>query len=237
MRLRDYPRPPDDTGIGMHWSGGHPAAVGSAKLRRYWIPELQRLGVKWVKFLHDGGLEFAELLLEAGIMPVVRLFREDPNSTDIEKATLTPRELRYLDEYLALGVRYFEFNNEPELPNEWQGGHAPADAIDHVARAAIRDMETILEYGGYPAVPATAIGSRWDLIGKIIEHGGRDLFDEPVWIAIHNYDINHPLDYPYDAVNQQGEAIAEEAYKRLGTAAWEGKKAKTDIFKNFTSCL
>jgi len=223
MRLQDYPRPQNDTGIGMHWSGANPGAVGSGDLRDYWIPQLQRMGVKWVKLLHDGGLEFAEQLLGAGIMPVVRLFRSDPNSTDIEKALLTRRERQYLDEYLALGVRYFEFNNEPELPNEWQGGHAPSDAIDHVARAAIRDMETILEYGGYPAVPATAIGTQWDLIGKIIEHGGRHLFDQPVWIAIHNYDINHPLDYPYDAVNQQGEAISEEEYKRLGTAAWEGK--------------
>ena len=223
MRLQDYPRPPDDTGIGMHWSGANPGAVGSGELRDYWIPQLQRMGVKWVKLLHDGGLEFAEQLLGAGIMPVVRLFRSDPNSTDIEKAILTRRERQYLDEYLALGVRYFEFNNEPELPNEWQGGHAPPDAIDHVARAAIRDMETILEYGGYPAVPATAIGSQWDIIGKIIEHGGRHLFDQPVWIAIHNYDINHPLDYPYDAINQQGEAISEGEYKRLGTAAWEGK--------------
>ena len=226
MRLQDYPRPPDDTGIGMHWSGANPGAVGSADLREHWIPELQRMGVKWVKFLHDGGLEFAEMLLGAGIMPVVRLFRADPNSTDIEKAILTRRELRYLDEYLALGVRYFEFNNEPELPNEWQGGHVPADALDHVARAAIRDMETILEYGGYPAVPATAIGTQWDLIGKIIEHDGRHLFEQPVWIAIHNYDINHPLDYPYDAVNQKGEAISEEEYKRLGTAAWEGKQGQ-----------
>ncbi len=71
-------------------------------------------------------------------------------------------------------------------------------------------------------MPATAIGTQWDFIGKIIEHGGRDLFDGPVWMAIHNYDINHPLDYPYDAVNQKGEAIAEEEYKRLGTAAWAG---------------
>ncbi len=223
MRLQDYPRPPDDNGIGMHWSGGNPAAIGAADLREYWIPELQRMGVKWVKYLHDGGLEFAEMLLGAGIMPVVRLYRESPNSTDIGKATLTKKELHYLDEYLASGVRYFEFNNEPELPNEWQGGSPPPDAIDHVARAAIRDMETILDYGGYPAVPATAIGTQWDLIGKIIEHGGRHLFEEPVWIAIHNYDINHPLDYPYDAINQQGKAIAEEEYKQLGTAAWEGK--------------
>ncbi len=87
MRLQDYPRPPDDNGIGMHWSAGNPAAVGAANLlRRRWLPELQRMGVKWVKFLHDGGLEFAEMLLEAGIMPVVRLYRKDPNSTDIDKA-------------------------------------------------------------------------------------------------------------------------------------------------------
>ena len=39
MRLQDYPRPPQDNGIGMHWSGGNAGAVGGGELRRQWIPE------------------------------------------------------------------------------------------------------------------------------------------------------------------------------------------------------
>ncbi|NOZ51091.1 MAG: carboxypeptidase regulatory-like domain-containing protein [Chloroflexi bacterium] len=222
MRLQDYPRPPDDNGIGMHWSGGNPGAVGASVLRQRWIPELQRMGVKWVKFLHDGGLDFAEMLLAADIMPVVRLYRFRPNSTDIEKATLSQKEIDYLDEYVARGVRYFEFNNEPELHGEWEGGQVPSGAIDYVTKAAIRDMETILKHGGYPAVPATAISTKWDLIAKIIELGGRHLFDEPVWLALHNYDLNHPLDYPYDDVNQKGLQLSQDEYDLLGHDAWAG---------------
>ncbi len=224
MRLRDYPRPPDDNGIGMHWSGGHPGAPGADELRSHWLPELRRMGVKWVKFLHDGGLEFADLLLQTGIMPVVRLYRFQPNATDLARATLGQREIDALKQYVALGVRYFEFNNEPDVASEWVGGQKPPDAIDYVARAAIRDMKTILDAGGYPAVPATAIGAQWDLIGKIIDMGGRPLFDQPVWIALHNYDLNHPLDYPFDAVNQQGTEITPEEYDRLGMDAWQGRR-------------
>jgi hypothetical protein len=79
MELKDYPRPPKDTGIGVHWSPGNAGAVGAGDLRQKWIPQLQRMGVKWVKLLHPGGVEFAELLLEADIMPVVRLYRHRPS--------------------------------------------------------------------------------------------------------------------------------------------------------------
>ncbi len=224
MELKDYPRPPKDTGIGVHWSPGNSGAVGAGDLQKKWIPQLQRMGVKWVKMLHPGGIEFAELLLEAGIMPVVRIYRHRPNSLDLSKAVLTSEDIAYLKDYLAAGVRYFEFNNEPELASEWEGAQLPPDAIDYVARAAIVDMETILGLGGYPAVPATAVGATWDLIGKIIEHGGDYLFDEPVWLAVHNYDINHPLNYPYDRVNRRGEKLSPETYRALGTDAWTGSR-------------
>ncbi|MDH7487221.1 MAG: carboxypeptidase-like regulatory domain-containing protein, partial [Anaerolineae bacterium] len=226
MELRDYPRPANDTGIGVHWSPGNAGAVGLGELRDYWLPELIALGVKWVKLLHDGGVEFAELLLQNDIMPIVRLYRYQPNSTDPApgKGTLGPREIEYLERYVAVGVRYFEFNNEPELSGEWAGGQVPPNAEEIVARHAIIDMETILERGGYPAVPATAIGTKWDLVGKIVALDRRDLFDEPVWVAVHNYDINHPLDYPYDAVNQQGQQLTPEEYEELNRqGAWDGR--------------
>ena len=182
------------------------------------------MGVKWVKLLHSGGIEFAEMLLKAEIMPVVRIYRHRPNSQDLSKAVLGADEIDYIKDYVAAGVRYFEFNNEPDLASEWEGGQLPADAIDYVARAAIIDMETILGLGGYPAVPATAIGSHWDLIAKIIEHGGDYLFAEPVWLAVHNYDINHPLDYPYDSVNRRGEQLSPQTYRALGADAWTGSR-------------
>ncbi len=235
MDLKDYPRPPKDTGIGVHWSPGNSGSVGLGELRKTWIPQLQRMGVTWVKLLHPGGLELAEMLLAADIMPVVRIYRHRPNATDLRKATLNEQEIRQIKDYLAVGVRYFEFNNEPNLPSEWEGATLPGEeAIDYVARAAIIDMETILGLGGYPAVPATSLGCDWDLIGKIIEHGGDYLFDEPVWLAVHNYDINHPLDYPYDRVNRRGVPLTPKTYRRMGTDAWTGPRwgARTLAFIN-----
>ncbi|HEY64671.1 MAG TPA: carboxypeptidase regulatory-like domain-containing protein [Caldilineae bacterium] len=224
MELHEYPRPKGDTGIGIHWSAGYPAAIGLGRIRDEWIPELIAMGVKWVKIAnHDGGLEFAELLLEHDIMPIVRLYRPTPNP-----GTLGERELQFVEEYVARGVRYFEFNNEPDLGVEWVGGYVPPNALEIVARNAIIDMERILERGGYPAIPALATGSRWDIVGKIVELGRADLFQEPVWQAVHNYAVNHPPEYPDDPGNQQGAPYTREFYERIrseqwGRDAWNGR--------------
>lgn len=224
MNLSHYPRPANDTGIGMHWSAGFPAAVGLGKIREMWLPQLRNMGVSWVKIAnHDGALGFAELLLAEGFMPIVRLYRPQPNP-----GTLTPRQIQQMDELIRAGVRYFEFNNEPDLGIEWRGGQVPPNALDLVAESAIQDMQTILGRGGMPGVPAVATGTRWDLVGKIIEKGGRSLFDGPVWQAVHNYSVNHPLDYPYDFGNQEGAPITQAFYDQVraeqwGRDAWNGR--------------
>ncbi|MCB0073620.1 MAG: hypothetical protein KDE20_19265, partial [Caldilineaceae bacterium] len=149
MELYEYPRPANDTGIGIHWVTGFAAAVGMSRLREYWIPELKALGVKWVKLPnHDGALEFAELLLAEDIMPVVRIFRPNPNP-----GRLGVREIVHLDALLRAGVRYFEFNNEPDRDAEWKGGRRPSGARDIVAENTVANMEIIYERGGMPAIP------------------------------------------------------------------------------------
>lgn len=224
MELHEYPRPKDDTGIGVHWSAGYPLVVGIERVRSYWLPELQAMGVKWVKIAnHDGGLELAELLLANDIMPIVRIYRAEPNP-----GTLGERELQAVRDYVSIGVRYFEFNNEPELGVEWVGGVVPPNALDIVAQNAIIDMERILERGGYPAIPALATGSRWDIVGKIVELGRIDLFQGPVWQAVHNYSVNHPIDYPDDDGNQRGAPYTPEFFERIrserwGRDAWNGR--------------
>lgn len=218
MELYEYPRPKDDTGIGIHWRAGSPAAVGLDKIRQYWIPELKEMGIKWVKIAnHQGALPFVELLLAEDFMPIVRLYRPAPNPGHLDEAAH-----QALDAFVRVGVSYFEFNNEPDMGEEWQSGTVPAHALETVAENAIIDMETILERGGMPAVPAVSTGSQWDIVGKIVEKGRADLFDGPVWQAIHNYARNHPLDYPYDLGNQEGSPYTQEFYRALANERWDG---------------
>ncbi len=224
MELHEYPRPANDTGIGIHWTVGFASAIGIGKIRDFWIPEMKAMGIKWVKiFNHDGAIDFAELLLAEGFMPIVRIFRPSPNPS-----TLDVREIVHLDAFVRAGVRYFEFNNEPDQDSEWKGGRVPANGPDLVVENTIANLETILERGGMPGVPAVSNGCRWDLVGRIVARGRKDLFNGPVWQAAHNYARNRPLDYPYDIGNQEGAAFTQRFYQAIasedwGEDAWRGR--------------
>ena len=216
MELNEYPRPANDTGIGVHWVVGYATAIGISRIREYWIPELKSMGVKWVKvFNHDSALDFCELLLAEGIMPVVRIYRPSPNP-----GRLGVKELVLIDALIRAGVRYFEFNNEPDVDAEWKGGRVPVNGIELTVESTIANVEIILERGGMPAIPSLANGSRWDLVGRIVAAGRRDLFDGPVWQAVHNFSRNRPLDYPYDIGNQEGAAFTDRFYRVLAAESW-----------------
>ena len=223
MRLEDYPRPPDDNGRGIHWSASvyHPTGNDLDS----WIRELTAMKIKWVKILDDGGgssKEVCKKLLDAGIMPVVRLYRPQPNPGHIRG-----REEKTIRELVALGVRYFETNNEPDLASEWQNNHRPPNWLDIVADNFIYDADRILVLGGLPAFPAMTIGRKVNGIARVVERGRSDIFEAGAWIAIHNYTLNHPLDYPYDDVNQKGSPLTREEYEDLGPWAWDKQPMET----------
>lgn len=216
MELYEYPRPANDTGIGVHWSTGYATAIGMRKIREFWLPEMKALGIKWVKiYNHDSALDFTELLLAEGLMPIVRIYRPSPNPSRLDV-----KEVVQIDAFLRAGVRYFEFNSEPDRDAEWKGGRMPANAINLVVENTIANLEIILERGGMPGVPAVSNGSRWDLVGKIVAAGRKDLFAGPVWQAVHNYARNRPLDYPYDIGNQEGAAYTYRFYQTIEEEAW-----------------
>ncbi len=219
MRIQDFPRPKDDNRRGIHWSATvyHPAGAALD----FWITELQTAHIKWVKLLDDSGgssLELCRRLLAADIMPVVRLYRLEPNP-----GTIGGREEDTLRRLIAAGVRYFETNNEPDLPGEWKGGHMPANWPDVVIDNFIHDADKIIGMGGLPALPAMGVGSKDNPVAIVVAKGRADIFDKGAWVALHNYTLNHPLDYPYDAVNQEGAPVSQEEYDRLGSWAWEGR--------------
>lgn len=185
----------------------------------YWINELQAMKIKWVKLLDDGGGSSRELcrrLVEAGIMPVVRLYKERPNPDGVGG-----REYNTVSTLVQVGVRYFETNNEPDLPAEWRDNFMPDNWLDIVIDNFIRDADEILGRGGFPALPAMGPGSRDNPIAKVVARGRRDLFERGAWVAIHNYTLNHPLDYPDDPVNQAGVPLTQADYDRYGTWSWD----------------
>ena len=53
-------------------------------------------------------------------------------------------------------------------------------------------------------MPALSVGRKDDIIQAIVDKGGKDALAAGAWVAIHNYNLNHPLDYPDDDVNQRG---------------------------------
>jgi hypothetical protein len=219
MRFEDFPRPKNDNRRGVHWSASvyHP----SGSELDFWIGELRAMHIKWVKLLDDSGgssLEVCQRLLEADIMPVVRLYRQEPNP-----GTIGGREEDTIRRMVAAGVRYFETNNEPDLPVEWQGGEVPSNWLEIAIDNFILDADKVIALGGLPALPAMGVGSKDNPVEMVVQKGRADLFEKGAWIAIHNYTLNHPLDYPYDAVNQAGAPVSQEEYDRLGAWAWEGQ--------------
>lgn len=212
--LADFPRPPDDNGRGVHWSASvyHPAGADL----QHWIKQLQILQIKWVKLLDDGGgssREFCRALIDGGIMPVVRLYRERPNP-----GHLGGRGIDAVRKLVSDGVHYFESNNEPDLPAEWSTP-MPAEWLDVVISNFIHDADIILNEGGLPALPAMGPGSKDNALAKVLAQGRGDIFERGGWVAIHNYTLNHPLDYPDDAVNQEGKPLSPEEYAEL--ARWQ----------------
>ncbi|HRW06029.1 MAG TPA: carboxypeptidase-like regulatory domain-containing protein [Caldilineaceae bacterium] len=97
----------------------------------------------------------------------------------------------------------------------------PANGLNLVVENTIANLEIILERGGMPAVPSVSSGSRWDVVGKIVAFGRKDLFAGPVWQAIHNYPRNRPLDYPYDIGNQEGAAYTYRFYQIVNEEDWQ----------------
>ncbi|HUW14847.1 MAG TPA: hypothetical protein VM537_34325, partial [Anaerolineae bacterium] len=246
MHVADFPRPTDDNGRGVHWSASvyHPSG---AELQA-WIANLQAMGMKWVKLLDDGGvssLEVCQRLLEADIMPIVRLWRDRPNPGHLDG-----RQLDAVDRLITQGVRYFETNNEPDLPAEWRGPK-PEAWLELVIDNFIWDADAIIEMGGLPALPAMGDGGGDNPFAVVVDKGRADLFKRGAWAAIHNYTLNHPLDYPDDDVNQLGRPvtaaeyaeralwahssltyddllatgveIARSDYERFGKWAWDGR--------------
>jgi hypothetical protein len=217
--LKDFPRPPNDNGRGLHGSFD-PTWNGEPEGYDYWINLLTEMKIKWFKVLDDRGssIPFCEKLLAAGIFPIVRILRRDPPPNDTPEPNpghLGAPEEETIKQLVSLGVRYFETNNEPDLTREWKHNAIPANPLEAAKLVALNwlfDARVILSLGGLPGLPAISNGGAMDLMGALVALGRHTILQDGCWIAIHNYSQNRPLNYPDDPINRAGQMLTPEEY-------------------------
>jgi hypothetical protein len=238
MNLEDYPRPANLGRRGIHWSPSVFHPFGSSL--DWWISELVAMNIKWVKLLDDGAgsaKNVCQKLLAKDIIPIVRIFRGRPNPgyfSDRDKTTVS--------ELIALGVRYFEVNNEPNLEVEWQTGEwQTGGRPDVVMQNWLKDARAVIQLGGLPAFPALAQASHHTESGSIPWYTNAfqwlkqnaaaqavEVFSNGAWIAVHDGVLNHcykddqgewHFEYPYDPIcqaDQPGKTIMDDDNSLLG---------------------
>ncbi len=197
LSLADFPRPAGDDGRGMHWVPT--TRQDPATIDRY-VQELKDMKIKWVVFLNEdtdlhGNEYLVSRLVDAGIMPVMRVYTPDgaPIRGDIKKL---------VEHYLPRGVSYYQLYNEPNLSSENQG-KAPnaASYLDRWLPAA----KAVAAAGGLPGFGSLAPGGEVDdlqflrmALDEIIRRGEVAVLDR-AWLSMHNYLFNRPLEYDKDS--------------------------------------
>jgi len=218
MPLSAYPRPANDNGTGIHWA---PTLFGQpTDMVEHYLAESKAMDFTWVKLIQGDApkLEHEYLirrLVENGIMPVLRVYR--PWNEPYEHLA----ELVRLG--LPAGVHYYELYNEPNLAGQ-SGGWRPGESISvqRLVDLWIPSAEAVAQAGGLPGLPALAPGGDYDdllfLRDFLRELKGRGRLDllYNAWLPLHNYFLNHPIDYPYDEVNLSSTPLAQEEIARRG---------------------
>jgi hypothetical protein len=210
--LADYPRPQDDNGRGLHWSPTTqplpPDVVD------YFVYELLEMNIKWVKFLQDDlptvtNPYLIEQLVTNNIEPVMRVYK--PFNEPYQHLPELVTQATQMD------VHYFELYNEPNLAG-FAGGWREGESInvERIVDLWILAARDVHAAGGHPSLPPLAGGGTVDdmiflrqFLDGVRARGQGDLLPGS-WIAVHNYFLNHPLDYPTDPVNVDDVPLTEE---------------------------
>lgn len=218
-RLAAFPRPPNDNGWGVHWAAT--LFTQPKDVVDYFVGECQMMGIKWVKFLHGDAAKFeheylARTLVAHGMMPVMRVYKTYNEPYEhLRELVRAAREA---------GVPYFELYNEPNVSGRaggWRDGEPIS--VGRLIDLWIPAAETIIQAGSYPGLPSLSPGGDYDdndflraWLDELKKRGRHDLLTKS-WLPLHNYFLNHPVDYPYDPVNLKSVPLsaAEIAQRKL----------------------
>lgn len=208
-RLRTYPRPPQDNGIGLHYH-----VDLSPELIQRTVANLKSIRATWTMiYAQDEQLaeSAATACFRAGIMPVVRIgklidegFDPVPYVHALRRA-LAASDFPHDPAYPPLYVQVY---NEPEDWREWlphdkpQGWQMPENWPQIFGRNWAQQAVRIYDAGGYPGIQVLDRDGFDQAVDAIAAMKRRDIWQRAFFVH-HNYGENHPPSYPYDARNQQ----------------------------------
>jgi hypothetical protein len=192
--IEAFPRPAGDNGWGVHWI---PTVKQEPAVVDRFVDQLVRMHIKWVVFLNDnsniGDNDYlVDRLVDAGIMPVMRVFR--PNVLPYD-GDLGPMVAHYRNK----GVYYFQLYNEPNVNMENSQGFANPNVYAVAWASAARD---VINNGGLPGIGGFSPGGAFDhytFLERTLEalrwNGDAGLLNR-TWLSIHNYHGTRQLDDP-----------------------------------------
>ena len=197
--LSVFPRPAGDNGRGIHWI---PTTAQSPAVVDRFVPEAQAMNIRWVVFLNglnDWDWQANDYLVQrltaAGIEPVMR-FAAPVAPLDLGRVQKITRH------YRAMGVRYYQIYNEPNLYEEWaeEGTRSPERFADLWAEGAA----AVLAEGGLPGLAAMSPGGNMSdyvylsrVLGRLLATQRYDLLNR-AWLSVHNYTGGAPADFTGD---------------------------------------
>jgi hypothetical protein len=206
MTLKDWPRPAQDNGIGIHFS---PDQYASDKDVDYGISLINDMGMKWALVIYSDENYLASTARKfkaAGITVVWRkMLRAYEPYYDWE------RDINILK---SIGMPpYMQIYNEPSVGEEWSGH--PMDRalfLENFVQAS-RD---IYNAGGYVGFQFIKIDWLVDGINAIKARQGDAIFSRMFFVP-HPYGLNHPPDYTQDMNGVLGFlAFADVFQKQIG---------------------
>lgn len=212
-----------DNGRGIHWAPSTSIWTapidpqdpsGPTQWETKHLPFLRAAKICWVKALDDGGgsnIEFVLRLLAEGIMPVVRSYRLEPYPDPI-----TAREVEMAAEYAKWGVVYMEFDNEPDLQEEWRVPMPPYPEWLHIVTRRYIDtwdkVRAATKGRVIPLTPAFGPGGRGNMFTLLKEWGRMDILENLV-VSGHYYALSRPPAYPNDGKKDLGRHWSSTDYQ------------------------
>jgi hypothetical protein len=203
MSLQDFPRPPEDNGLCIHFLAKAYYDDPELDLNVWRMKDMR---MKWALALYADEQQLAKAATrfrDAGIFVVWRKYAR-PYKPIFGLAD----DVRYLQ---SIGMPpYLQLYNEPNLPAEWD--NRPIDK-QLFLNNLIRAMADVYNAGGY--VGLQFVDEEW-LVAALREvkaRGGEAIFKRMFFIP-HPYGLNHPPNYTADSNSVLGFRYYADIFQR-----------------------
>jgi len=207
-------RPVTNRGVHLQPSGQHTDWIRRAD---YWLDLLVSMNMSWVTVLSDSDAILtsgaAKALLDAGIIPIIRLAHTFPRPWTHAAGTnsVVERAVKLYAQYGAPCI--VQVANEPFDTREWVNKKVPPyeEAWGIIARTweqAAREIVARGAIAGFPDGPCYGENPFMRI------ESTHDLWygQKCVYLG-HFYGKGRPLNYPYDDVSQNGTPLTMEGYR------------------------